>query len=64
MKLVGMILTILIYLNIKAKEISYELERLLDEFKLYTIYQDGADWDEFHGFTIVAKSEKEAREMA
>ena len=48
----------------KVKEISYELERLLNEFKLYTIYQDDADWDEYHGFTIVAKSEDEARKMA
>ena len=48
----------------KAKEISYELERLLNEFKLYTIYQDDADWDEYHGFTVVAKTEKEAREIA
>ena len=48
----------------QVKEISFELAELLDEFKLYTIYQDDADWDEFHGFTVVAKSEKEAREIA
>ena len=48
----------------QVKELSFELERLLNEFKLYTIYQDDADWDEYHGFTVVAKTEKEAREIA
>lgn len=48
----------------EAENISHELERLLNEFKVYTIYQDDADWDEFHGFTIIAKSEKEARDIA
>ncbi len=36
----------------------------MNKFSLYTIYTDDADWDEYHGFTVIAESEEEARKLA
>ena len=49
----------------KIKEISYELERLINQQnKIFLIEATDTWYDCFTGFTIIAKNEKEARSLA
>jgi len=52
-------------LKFKIKEISYELERLINQQnKIFLIEATDTWYDCFTGFAIIAKNEKEARTLA
>tara|TARA_R110001606_G_C14841021_1_gene585750 strand:+ start:62 stop:454 length:393 start_codon:yes stop_codon:yes gene_type:complete len=54
----------------EVKKLTIELEDLINksnELNVFTVYNntdDGADWDEYNGFTVIAKTEYEAMRIA